>query len=363
MLEGIKARDTGTINPAILPGPTTDYQMGYPIVFNLCDLSPSIPPVNIDVLQQDPHMTTESELFEELIDLDMISQPPSPLSSLGPGPVSSLMEGISTDTLASPMQNAARSLPSAASVTGGNKRTYQETTKQNKRKTPVGYGRGARTMIDEFLAQERAKCKNERLLPEHTYFSTNVQNATSKFGESLAFLVVTIAAPQRIAGLRDVICCARFEKPLRKYVLRSEIIPIERVKMILELDEKVIGTQLVQWYHIVALFEACGGPETRSMTRFVNNMPTTFQPQKRGCFGNPVNRDDANVAQAMMEGIYPDLQRETKEYQTKMATFKKLRQLGQRLHLLVERFGRGVLCLMLPFGCETGTDRALPEYK
>ncbi|KAL2861011.1 uncharacterized protein BJX67DRAFT_367487 [Aspergillus lucknowensis] len=363
VLEGIMARDAGTINPAVLSGPTTDYQRGYPLVFNICDVSPPIPLVDNIEPQQDPYTTTESQFLDDFNDLDMIQQTPFPSWSLGPGPVSSLTEGIPTDASASPIQNAVRSLPSVESVTKGNKRTYQDTTKQNKRKASLRDGKEASTMIEEFLAQERVKCKDETLLPEHTYFDMNTQNATSKFEESLAVLLVTIAAPQRIASLRDIICCARVEKPLRKYILRGEIVPSERVKMILELDEKVAGAQLVQWYHIIALFEACGGPETRSVTRFVNNMPTTFQPQTRGCFGNPANRDDANVAQTMMEEIYPDLQAGTVEYRTKLATFKKIRQLGKRLHLLVEKFGRGVLGLMMPFSCENGMHRPLPDFK
>ncbi|KAI9373948.1 hypothetical protein BJX61DRAFT_541308 [Aspergillus egyptiacus] len=361
VLEGITARDAGTIDPAILSGRTTDYQMGYPLVFNICDPSLSVPPMNNSEPQQDPSMATESEFLVDFDDPDLILQTPFPFLSLDPGPVSSLMEGISTDAWASPIQNALRSLPSVGGATKGNKRSYLDTTKQKKRKASLRDGKQASTMIDEFLSQERAKCKDERLLPEHTYFDTKIQTATSKFEESLAVLLVTIAAPQRIASLRDIICRARVEKPLRKYALRGEIIPTERVRMILELDEKVASAQLVRWYHIVALFEACGGPETRSMTRFVNDMPTTFQPQRRGDFGNPANKDDAHVAQTMMEEIYSHLQLGTVEYRTKLATFKKLRQLGKRLHLLVERFGRGVLGLMLPFGCDNGTGRLLPD--
>ncbi|KAL3479394.1 hypothetical protein BJX99DRAFT_255651 [Aspergillus californicus] len=364
VVEGIMAREAGTINPAILSGPPTDYQMGYPLVFNICDPSPPIPPVNNGEPQQDLYMTTESEFLDDFNDLDMFLQTPFRSSLLGPGPVSSLMEGISTDALASPMQNAVRSLPSGGGVTKGNKQPYRDTTRnKNKRKASLLDGNEASTMIEEFLSQERAKCKDERLLPEHTYFDTNTQNATSKFEESLATLLVTIAAPQRIASLRDIICCARVEMPLRKYTLRGEILPKERVKMILELDEKVTGAQLVRWYHILALFEACGGPDTRSMTRFVNDMPSTFQLPRRGYFGNPANKDDAIVAQMMMEEIYPHLQPETVEYRTKRAIFKKLRQLGKRLHLLVEKFGRGVLGLMLPFGCENSTDRLLSDSK
>ncbi|KAL4777961.1 hypothetical protein BJX76DRAFT_363183 [Aspergillus varians] len=363
VLEGIMARDTGTINPSTLPNPTPGHQTGYPIVFNLFSSSPLMPSVNIDVLRQDSPMTTESELIEEFINPDMISQTPSPFSSLGPGPVSRTIEDSSKDALALTTQDAPRSLPSVAGSTEKNKRTYQQTTSQKRRKTSGGFAMGARTIVDEFLAQERAKCKDERLLPEHAYFNTNIQNAMSEFDEPLATLLITIAAPQRIASLRDIICSARVEKPLRKYVLKSEMIPRERVKMILELDERVAGTQLVRWYHIVALFEACGGPETPSMTRFVNNMPATFQPQKRGCFGNPANKDDANVAQAMMEEIYSDFQPGTAEYRAKLTACKKLRQLGRRLHMLVEKFGRGVLGLMIPFDCENGTDRAFPDYK
>ncbi|KAL6238408.1 hypothetical protein BDW75DRAFT_237505 [Aspergillus navahoensis] len=350
--ERLIALETGAVNPAI------DGQDGYPIAYSLLDRSPSVPAVAIGVVRSPgSHITTESELFEQFINSDMVLQAPFSASSSTPSPALLTMEDFSNDTLATTMHDAPCSLPSTTGVPEGTKRTSEDTTTAKRRKTAAGFNRNARAMIDNFLAQERAKCKDESLLPEHTYFNMSVQNAMSKFDVSLKMLLSTAAAPQQIASLRDIICSARVEKPLRKYSLRDEIEPRERFRIISELDERIAGALLVRWYHIVALFEACGGHQSRSVTGFVNNNPATIQPQ-RGSFGNPTNKDDASVAQAMMRELYPDLQPGTAEYQTKQINIKKLRKLGKRLHMLVDRFGRGVLGLMLP--C---IDGALPDHK
>jgi hypothetical protein len=297
---------------------------------------------------------TEDVLFEELINQDMVLQSP---------PLPSTIEGISNDVLALPLQDASLDLPPSLGNTKRGRGASVKPTKPKQRKISVDPAKGARTVIDGFLAQERAKYTDERLFPERTYAKMDIESVISKFGESLAVLLVTIAAPQRIASLRDIICNARVEKPLRKYVFKDDIVLNERVKIILELDERVIGTQLVRWYHILELFTTCGGLETRSETGFVNNTTATLQSQKKGCLGNPTNMDDAKVAEAMIDQIYPGLHPSTEEYKGKLVVFKKLRQLGKRLHILVTKFGQGVLGLMTPFAFENGTDRGFSDNR
>lgn len=273
------APETTSLLPRTPTGLTADHQTGYPIVLSLFSPSDSVPSVNVDFQLHGPPVLTEDVLFEEFINQDMVLQSPPLSSSLGPGPVPSTIEGISNDALALPLQYASLGLAPSLGNTKRNRGASAKPTKPKQRKISVDPAKGVRTVIDGFLAQERAKYTDEKLFPEHTY----AKDTISKFGESLAVLLVTIAAPQRIASLRDIICNARVEKPLREYVFKEDIQLDERVKIILELDQRVIGTQLVRWYHILELFTTCGGLETRSENGFVNNTTATFQSQKKGC--------------------------------------------------------------------------------
>ena len=78
-----------------------------------------------------------------------------------------------------------------------------KSTKPKQRKIYVDLAKGARTVIDGFLAQERAKYTDEGLFPERVYAKIDIDNVISKFRESLAVLLMTRAAPQRIASLCD----------------------------------------------------------------------------------------------------------------------------------------------------------------
>lgn len=64
----------------------------------------------------------------------------------------------------------------------------------------------------------------------------------------------------------------------------------------------------------------------------------------------------------MMKAIYPDLQPGAPGYRTKHNSIKKLRVLGKRLHILAQKFGRGMLGLLSPLDTEDGTDGALPDH-
>ncbi|KAE8394845.1 hypothetical protein BDV23DRAFT_179232 [Aspergillus alliaceus] len=202
--------------------------------------------------------------------------------------------------------------------------------------------------VNEFQAQKRTKTTAQGLLPlQPTYFRQRIQDQLLGVkNELLVMLAITIASPQQIVALREILRNERAGKSLQSCFLRGGISRRERVGIILELDRRLSVTQLTRWYHIIDLFEGCGGPKTRSITGYVVTTTADFQSQKQA-FGNPSHKDDANVAQAMMKDIFPDAQPGTEEYKKKSNAIKRIRKLGQRLYILVERFGRGVLGLML----------------
>jgi hypothetical protein len=287
----------------------------------------------------------DTELFEQFINLDDVGiDAPLSISPSPPTPALHILEKGSKNTLTAEARNGHHTNDPSAPRDKGREPVSRPSAKP--RKT-----RNICTKIDEFLAQEAAKFKVRGVLPEITYFNDDIRDAMSKFDKSVTLLFLTIAAPQQIARLREIIRSARDEKLLCAYALTDAISPSIRLQTILHLDQKSKAAQLVRRYHIVALFEACGGPDVCSSTGFVNITSNNFLQQKRS-FGNPVNVEDANVASVMMRELYPDLEVGQPAYEAKLKHIKKLRKLGKRLHMLTEKFGRGLLGLMISLGTD-----------
>ncbi|KAL2782437.1 hypothetical protein BJX66DRAFT_320732 [Aspergillus keveii] len=340
--ESLMALETGTVNPATLVGETASY---YPTVHSLFDRSTSVPPISNAISNAlVSRMTPDSKLFEQFINLDLDIEAPLSISPSPPTPALHILEKGSEDTLTAEARNGHRTNDPSAPRDKGREPASRPSAKP--RKT-----RNICTKIDEFLAQEAAKCKVSGVLPEITYFNDDIRDAMSKFDKSVTLLFLTIAAPQQIARLREIIRSARDEKLLCTYALTDEISPTVRFQMILDLDQKSTTAQLVRRYHIVALFKACGGDAVRSITGFVNTTSDNFLQQERS-FGNPANIEYANVASVMMREIYPDLEVGQLGYEAKLKRIKKLRKLGKRLHILTEKFGRGLLGLMISLGMD-----------
>ncbi|KAE8152219.1 hypothetical protein BDV25DRAFT_170639 [Aspergillus avenaceus] len=204
----------------------------------------------------------------------------------------------------------------------------------------------------EFIEQEREFCKGQRLPPpEATHFTPYVREIVSKMEnrsiEPLLELVKTIASPPAIIALRDVILDARTHDTLESFRLQDTMSKANRVSLIEKLENKVNTVQLLKWYHILELFQQCGGPSSRSTTYFINSTSSSFEEGHNKSFGNPRNNDDARVTQAMMKDICPGLEPGMDNYRTQLTKFKRWRKLAKRLHSLTEKYGRGILGLML----------------
>lgn len=97
-------------------------------------------------------MLTEDVLFEELINQDIVLQSPPLSSSLVPGPVPSTIEGISNNILTLPLQDASLGLPLSLVNTKRGRGASMKPIKPKQQKISVDSTKGARTVIDGFLA-------------------------------------------------------------------------------------------------------------------------------------------------------------------------------------------------------------------
>ncbi|GCB25539.1 hypothetical protein AAWM_08424 [Aspergillus awamori] len=203
----------------------------------------------------------------------------------------------------------------------------------------------------QILLQERQHCAAQNMSPpENRYFSSAIVTKALKLEEdslgNLTILLITIASPQSIVALRDMMCCVRAQKTVDSHRLAVNVTKRRRYEMIKELNQKNALLRLLRWYHLLELFEQCGGSRTRYSMGYVNTTSADFEYPKRGA-GNPSRKDDAKVAQAMMKELFPDLSPISPVYAQEYAAIKHYRKVGQRLYILTDRFGPGILGLTL----------------
>ncbi|RAK98155.1 uncharacterized protein BO80DRAFT_480584 [Aspergillus ibericus CBS 121593] len=214
--------------------------------------------------------------------------------------------------------------------------------------------------LREFLNKERMKCSAQHLPPpEETYFTPEIHNAlrspTHESIKPLLPLLITMGSPDAIVSLRGMICNIRAQPSCHSCRLQDGLSPARRYSLIEQLEHSASTMQLMKWYHIYELFRECGGPDTVSSSGYANSTPASF-PIGQKCLGNPVHHGDANVSKTMMKDIFPDMDPSTDEYKKQFRRIQKLRKLGQRLHALIDKFGKGILGLMVGRSSSGGFD-------
>ncbi|KAK1141001.1 hypothetical protein N8T08_009658 [Aspergillus melleus] len=228
-------------------------------------------------------------------------------------------------------------------------------TTKSKLTTSPAFRESIQHMINDFLARERQKCINDDNEPFiDGILRPEIQHGLAELGNKfLATLFLKIGGPQQIVALRRIACNERAENTDHSSLFEGGLSTGGRLRLIFALDEKVAGSQLSRWYHILELFKSCGGCDAPSSSGNLNTTPATFggPGQSRG---NPIHREDSRVAKDMVHECFPEIPVNSSEYSSKLRRMKQIRKLGKRLHLLVRIFGEGILGLM--FDLETRND-------
>lgn len=176
---------------------------------------------------------------------------------------------------------------------------------------------------------------------------TKRQNELGMEKERAAFekIEVHIASPLSVTILQDIIRNCRAQTGPASWKFTQQLSPFERYRVIESMDQNIAYLHLLKRYHILQLFEECGGANTRSSVGIVLTTPQDFEnPQKR--LGNPEKNAKADLTRSMLKTIFPDLQQDTSEYKAKYKVMTRLRKLGGRLYILSKEFGRGIIGLM-----------------
>lgn len=91
--------------------------------------------------------------------------------------------------------------------------------------------------------------------------------------------------------------------------------------------------------------EHCGAA-THQNGWIVLDMQQTSGSKRPKRAGNPLNLEESRATKKLLTEMYPNLVEKTPEYTRKYNIIRKIRKLGQRLYMLKDRFGEGILGLI-----------------
>ncbi|OBT71262.1 hypothetical protein VF21_09928 [Pseudogymnoascus sp. 05NY08] len=146
---------------------------------------------------------------------------------------------------------------------------------------------------------------------------------------ALSILYYGVGSPETPATLQLLLKTWR-ERPVQQRREKHALSPAERAIAIERTDAKLA-------YFLRVL---------RTSDTFVTNTVQTMTTRHKPQIGNPLNLEISRVLNRMLSLSYPNLYPYDPNYGQKKNYANGLRKLGQHLHLLVERFGRGILGLI-----------------
>ena len=127
---------------------------------------------------------------------------------------------------------------------------------------------------------------------------------------------------------------------------RRNLSNAERVTAIESLDKEISYLGFVRRCHTYQLSQDSNTSSQQIKDNFVIQTTRSIAARKTSKRGNPFHIATAQVTTSMMEEVFPNLKKGDAKYNKMYRLISSLRQLGQRLALLVDRFGFGVLGLI-----------------
>jgi hypothetical protein len=244
-------------------------------------------------------------------------------------------------------------LVEAVQVWQTKRRSVHETDLSRRKKYRNRHVRPNIDVLEAYLTEESPKCESlGHQAPHETFLTPAIQEAirdlSAEKTEVPAKILIYIASPCLIGSLQEILETYRAHNSYEPLNVATTISRKERFDLIVSLDRRITIYQLRRRYHILALFKDCGGA-AGSATQIVITTSSDFanHPRRRG---NPANRSVADLTERMMHDMFPALLSGTDEYKIKYRLMSNLRRLGYRLNILEQRFGRGILGLMIDQG-------------
>ncbi|OGM41159.1 hypothetical protein ABOM_009871 [Aspergillus bombycis] len=218
-----------------------------------------------------------------------------------------------------------------------------------KQKTKQGR-RQKHNPMASFLEEETMKCHAKSVRPpQESYFTAEIEMAMQnpdlkQWDEVLKRLILGSGSSLSVLLLKEAIQTWRARADLPHLQISKHSSKAETYTNISLIDQRITGLNLFRRYHISHLFEACGGCETPTLSRFIATPAITASGIRRA--GNPLKNAESELTTAMMKQMLPGLEPGSSDYKKGYKDVNNLRLLARRFHILQEHFGKGVLALI-----------------
>ncbi|GAM91566.1 hypothetical protein ANO11243_096180 [Dothideomycetidae sp. 11243] len=177
--------------------------------------------------------------------------------------------------------------------------------------------------------------------------SAQTQRSSSNLNTMMQLYYGT-GSPEAFCTLKQILKIRRERMPTGAEPTINAITPIDRLRAIVESDEQQMYTSFRRRCHVHQLYIDCQGKIQPVVGQFITESISLTPHDRRK--GNPRNRELSDMTRTLLDKLYPGLERESSIYRDKWTYMTGVRRLGQRLNLLVEKFGYGVLGLLpLPY--------------
>jgi hypothetical protein len=210
---------------------------------------------------------------------------------------------------------------------------------------------GAILQVESYIQMEKEKC--ERLcIPynEQNYLPPNMAQWISTLKKeneraAVSIITTTIGSSESIALLQDIVAGAR--AGTQKYPVENLTIA-NRVRQIQQLGDRIAYIEFLRRCHIWKLYKDISENIRTPKFAFHITTPASVMAPKGRRPGNPKILEETEITEAILHGLVSELDSSSKEYRKQFEYCTKLRRIGQRLDLLTDNFGLGVLGL-IPF--------------
>lgn len=204
--------------------------------------------------------------------------------------------------------------------------------------------------VKTFIEMEQEKCVQLNIpYDDCNYLSPAVGKWIATLDKederaAVSMISTAIGSAESIALLQQILVKSRAmgwqTKP------GDDLALVDRVREIRELGGRIASCQFLRRCHIWKLFKDIVHKAASQETGFVVFTSENITTRKRGRAGNPNNFRASEITDAMICELSPEVEVNSSEYTKERRYYNRLRILGQRLDLLVETFGFGVLGLL-----------------
>lgn len=206
--------------------------------------------------------------------------------------------------------------------------------------------------LKEYVALEKKRCVDTGSTFLEIDFNLSILKAhvslpkVEPHSSALEILYFGIGSPETLAALQGLLKTRRERSVVQQCREKHVLSPAERVIAIERTDAKVAYCSLRKRCHVYQLYLDCSSESLRTSGTFVTNTVQTMTTRHEPQIGNPQYLEISRVSNMMLTLSYPNLNPDDPNYGQKKNYANALRRLGQHLHLLVERFGYGILGLI-----------------